>query len=272
MRRLALLLLVSSLAATGCATGGGHSYGTARLSDAAAQARPDTAKVRRDDAQAHPKPLDVGRTHAESEDQSDRSSYAESEAPPEPGRSSGERTTEMIGLVGGGGSVGGASYDGFYTLGIDLGAFVSPRVRADIVGSLGGINFAGKSVQGASFNNEVEAAVDISARYYLSPPHTFTSVYPLVGVRFGTLFWSFRQPITVVEDGESRTLESDAVGFGAAYAGVGMSLMRVRHMIVGVNFTSGVKVYGWSTRAGLSNDLFPTTGYLQATVETLYRF
>jgi hypothetical protein len=98
------------------------------------------------------------------------------------------------------------------------------------------------------------------------------SVYPIVGVRFGTLFWDFKQPVNVIEDGEPRTLESDAVGFGAAYGGLGMSLMRIRHALVGVNFTSGVKIYGWSTRGGLSNDLFPATGYLQATVETLYRF
>src|SRR5439155_3607005 len=102
---------------------------------------------------------------------------------------------------------------GYGMLGLDLGGYPSPRWRFDLIGYAGGINFSDKTVAGQSFGREVELALDVTTRWYLTPPNTFLGVYPLAGVRFGTMFWDFARPITVVEDGESRTILNDQVNY-----------------------------------------------------------
>lgn len=75
------------------------------------------------------------------------------------------------------------SYDGYGMGGIAYGMYFSDRWRADAIGSVGGVAFAGQSVAGQSLQDEFELALDLSARYYLTSSHTFTRLYAIGGTR-----------------------------------------------------------------------------------------
>ena len=288
---LLLSLLVSSLLCSGCALVGGgteHDFGSASLSGAAQAARGDsTQKLRRGEPAKPAHAGDVGwtpppsgsgigsvtssdtYTDSDSFDDADRRSSTQAA---HHASSPGGEFHPLLGLVFSGGSLGGRSYDGFGGLGLDLGGFIASRWRADLVGSVTSLNFAGQSVAGQSFNNEMELAVDLNTRFYVTPPHTLMGFYPIIGTRIGTLFWDLARPITVTENGDPKIVKSDWVNFVSFYGGAGVSLMQIRHMHVGLNVTGGVKIYGWQTNQGFSNDLLPATGFVQTAVETTYRF
>jgi hypothetical protein len=283
-RRLALTRLVAGallatlvLGTSGCALlgGGHHVAGDASLSEAAAQARPDTTTVRRGRTKERSKPLDVGWSARDDEDESissfDESGSLAPETAPDEAPSAGSAGL-VLGLVTGGGSLGGTSYDGYGMIGIDVGGYLSKRLRVDLIGSVGGVNFTGQSVAGQSFQNEFELALDFTTRYYVTPPHTFTAFYPIGGVRLGTLFWDFAKPITITENGQDREIQDDQVGFLSFYGGAGVAFMQIRHLHVGANLTSGLRIYSWQTEQGFSNDLFPATGFFQLLFETTYKF
>jgi hypothetical protein len=278
-------LLVSALLCSGCALIGGgpeHDYGDASLSDAARAARGDsTHKRRRGEPEKPAHAGDVGWTPPPGYDRGsgsytdpDIDSYDDDASTPvrvadrAPSRDAGS----LLGLVFNGGSLGGATYDGYGGLGLDLGVYVTPRWRLDLVGTAAGVNFSGQSVAGQSFDNEIELAADVSTRYYVTPQHTLMGLYPIAGARLGTLFWNLARPITVTENGEPKIVKDDWVNFVSFYGGAGVSLMQIRHLHVGLNMTGGVKIYDYQTKQGFSNDLLPATGFVQTTVETTYRF
>ena len=284
---LLLSLLVSSLLCSGCALVGGgteHDYGSASLSGAAQAARGDsTRKLRRGEPEKPAHAGDVGwtpppgydrRTHADSNIDSydDDNDHRGTTPVAHDASSPGGEFHPLLGLVLSGGSLGGRSYDGFGGVGLDLGGFIGSRWRADLVGSATSVNFAGQSVAGQSFNNEMELAVDINTRFYVTPAHTLMGLYPIIGTRIGTLFWDLARPITVTENGDPKIVKSDWVNYMSFYGGAGVSLMQIRHMHVGLNVTGGIKIYGWQTNQGFSNDLLPATGFVQTMVETTYRF
>jgi hypothetical protein len=275
-----ILLLVLLLGAPGCALLGSDKdryFGEASLSDAAREARRDSTEKGR--------ALDVGiavPTYVTEEpvttalEVSDASDGADAGGP----GVGGDVDRLHLGLVVGGGTLGGQSYDGYGLVGIDVGVYFGSQVagaaagrwRTDIVGTIGLPRFAGESIAGESFDNEVELALDVSARYYLTPGHTFVGAYPLAGIRFGTLFWDYARPLTVIENGELRTIKADYINYFAFYGGMGVSLVQVRHMQLGTHLTAGVRLYGWDTDEGFSNDFFPATGFGSVTLEAVYRF
>jgi hypothetical protein len=174
-------------------------------------------------------------------------------------------------LVGAGGALGGNQYDGVAIGGIGAGGYEG-RVRYDIVGQISSVNFAGESLAGQGLTHGNDLALDVSGRYYLTAGHTFMGLYPLAGVRFGTLFWSFRKDIHVVVDGENRSIGNDFVNWWAFYAGAGASLIQTRHFHLGVNVVGGVRLYDDRTFEGLQNDLFPSTGFSQIGLEATIGF
>ena len=117
-----------------------------------------------------------------------------------------------------------------------------------------------------------ELALDLSGRFYLTPPHTFLGVYPLVGMRFGTLFWSYRTPVNVIADGGPKTIQDDWLNYFAMYGGLGVSLVQTRNFSTGANLTGGFRDYDDNTFEGFHNTLFPTTGYSQLTFEMTLKF
>jgi len=178
----------------------------------------------------------------------------------------------VLGAVAGGGSLGGQEFEGFGLGGLDIGAFATDRLRFDLGLLALSPNLSATSLAGQGLTDELELAADVSARYYLTPPHTFLGLYPLAGMRFGTLFWSYRTPVNVIADGAPKTIEDDYLNYFALYGGLGVSLVQTRHFSTGVNLTTGFRAYGDKTYEGFHNTLFPTTGYTQLALEVVYKF
>jgi len=252
----------------------GHVGGGATLGDAANAARPDSARKQR--------ALDVGYTlppepaadtyvqGSALASESDEGDSRSGDAVARGGASSDPHV--VFGLVAGGGTIGGARYDGFGEFGLFLGIFATPRLRIDALGTVSPIQFANQTLAGQSFRNEFDLNLDLTARYYLTASHTFVGVYPLAGMRMGTLFWDFATPVIVIEDDEPRTVKSDRIDHMSFYGGLGVSLVQVRHLHVGTSLIGGVRLYSWESARGFSNTLFPDVGFVQARVEAGYRF
>ena len=274
MTRIDRLLSLVSLAllASGCAIVGGsppERYGGgATLTEAAKEAAKDsTEKQRRLEVGDQVPPGwtgtegGAGMTSAESEALSGSGSGG-----------GGEPTHWVLGAVGGAGSLGGQEFEGFGFGGLDIGAFATDRLRLDLGLLVLSPNLSATSLAGQGLKDEIELAADLSARYYLTPPHTFLGLYPLAGARFGTLFWTYRTPVNVIADGGPKTIQDDYLNYFAMYGGLGVSLAQARHFSTGVNFTTGFRAYGATTFEGFHNTLFPTTGYAQLAAEVTYKF
>jgi hypothetical protein len=272
VRRIApIAVLVLSLG-SGCALigeGPAHIGGHATLDQAAAAARPDSAKKQRR--------LDVGdraTTWSETEVSVSRSDLtAQGGAGPidapaaKPSLAGG-----VLSVIAGAGAMGGGRYDGFGDFGLEIGQFVGPRWRFDVLGSVSPTTFASQSIAGQSFENEVDLNLEISGRYYLTAARTFLGAYPVAGVRFGTLFWDYDQPVPIVEDGVRKTVDSDHINHFSVFGGFGVSLMQTRHLHCGLQFTGGARFYSWDTSEGFSNTLFPPAGYVLGRLETSLKF
>jgi hypothetical protein len=178
----------------------------------------------------------------------------------------------VLGAVAGGGSLGGQEFEGFGLGGLDIGGFASDRLRFDIGLLAISPNLSATSLAGQGLKDEVELAADLSARYYLTPPQTFIGVYPLAGMRFGTLFWDYVTPVEVIADGAPKTIGTDHLNYFALYGGFGVSVVQARHFSTGFNLTTGFRAYSGTTFEGFHNTLFPTTGYVQLGVEMVYKF
>lgn len=271
IRRLAVLALLA-LALPGCALiseSPAHVGGHATLGDAAAAANPDSSRKQ--------KRLDVGYTiPPESASEVSISSSSSEAGGPESltaeDDGGGGNHAGVLGVVAGGGAIGGASYDGFGEFGLDLGFYLGSRSRLDLIGAISPIQFADESIAGQSFLDEFDLTLDVSVRYYLTPPHTFLGVWPVAGMRFGTLFWDYAKPVPIVEDGVPRTVDSDQIDHFSLYGGLGLSLVQARHFQIGTQLTGGARLYGGDTRNGFSNTLFADVGFLQVRCEAMYRF
>ncbi len=267
-------LVTLALLASGCALLGGsppERYGgDATLTEAATEARRDSSDKQRwldvgDQVPTYPPWTgpESGTSLTVSGDADGSSSHAGG-----PGLPDGWH----LGILTGGGSLGGPEFEGFSLAGLDVGGFVSPRWRFDLGALVLSPNLTAASVAGQGLKGEFEMALDLSARYYLTPPHTFMGVYPLAGVRFGTLFWNYRKPVNVIADGRPKQITDDYLNTFALYGGAGISLVQARHFHSGVNFTGGVRLYDATTFEGFHNTLFPSTGYTQLAIEVAYKF
>lgn len=267
------LVLLSFLLGSGCAVigeGPAHVGGHATLDQAAAAAHPDSSKKQRR--------LDVGDRVVpfEPEPWATGSSFGEStEGSPvrvdEPAPSL-SRSGGVLSVIAGGGALGGGRYDGFGDFGLELGQFVGSRSRFDLLASVSPTHFASQSIAGQSFKDEVDLNLEISGRWYFTAPQTFLGAYPIAGVRFGTLFWTYDRPVLVVEDGATRTIASDHINHFSVFGGVGVSLMQTRHVHLGLQLLGGGRFYGWDTSEGFSNTLFPAAGYVLGRFEGGFRF
>jgi hypothetical protein len=267
-RLLALLLL--AFAASGCAIFGGsppERYGGgATLTQAAQEAAKDsTEKHKRLDV-GHEVPPTSGTEVAVEE------TNQLSESPSETAGNSHDHSGLVLGALAGGGSLGGQEFEGFGFGGLDIGGFASDRWRIDVGLLVLSPNLSSTSLAGQGLKDEVELAADLSVRYYLTPSYTFLGVYPLAGMRFGTLFWDYVTPVDVIADGSPKTIGSDHLEYFAMYGGIGVSLVQARHFSTGFNLTGGFRAYGDNTFEGFHNTLFPTTGYMQFGVEMVYKF
>lgn len=244
--------------------------GSATLTEAAKEAAKDSTEKRKRLDVGDEAPPTWGGTEVEV---GVTSESGESLAPSASGGDGGGgRQPKILGVVAGGGSLGGHEFEGFGYGGLDFGFFGADRLQIDLAGLVISPNLSATSLAGQGLKDELELAVDLSGRYYLTPPHTFLAIYPLVGMRIGTLFWSYRSPVNVIADGGPKTIESDQLNYFGAYGGLGVSLAQTRNFTTGINFTAGVRDYDQSTYEGFSNTLFPTTGYTQLAFEMAIKF
>ncbi len=273
-RILALTALVSlAFGSSSCAIIGfqeGHEDGSASLGQAA-EAAADSAKKKREKP-----PLDVGYTTPPAMSGGVEISGAgtdENLAPSEQARVKHAQPTSrpIFGFCADVGAFGGHDYDGFGGPGLSIGGYASPRVRVDLTGRAGDVNFSGQRVLGRAFKDAVDLKLDLMVRYELTREHTFMSFYPVVGIGTGTLFWDYAAPVPVVENGVSRMVKDDRINHFYGYAGVGASLMRTRHVLLDGMLTGGGRFYGWHTSNGFSNDILPPVGFAQFQVGIGFR-
>lgn len=177
-----------------------------------------------------------------------------------------------FGLTVGGGALGGGKLDGFGSFGLQVGAYAGEHWRFDLEGVVQDVQFSDESHLGESFKDGVALACDVSGRWYLTHANTFLGIYPIAGLRAGKMFWFYANPLTVVDDEGVRTVDNDALGFIAPYAGVGAGLVQLRHVQLGVRGVAGWQLYHWMTREGFSNDLIRNTGFGEVKVEAAYLF
>lgn len=176
-----------------------------------------------------------------------------------------------FGLILGGGTIAGDNYDGFGMFAVEGGTFnrsLKTYFSLALVGMT--VNLTETSPLVDAVKDEWEGAFDISARYYVTPSHTFTGLYGLGGVRFGYLFWRYANPIEVETDVGVETISSDHIGFFAPYVGVGTSLVQVSWFRFGVNASVGVNLYSGVTNEGFDNDIFSSDPFFQVMVPVAF--
>jgi len=275
LRRATQLILIPclGLSVSSCAVmmaGQGHEWGSGQLSDAAAQAHPDSMRKYK------VPPPDVGYTVPPSVEVvvENESTYEPGFGPgtetgmsPPAARAAripqGRRLPVLASIVAGGGTLGGTDYDGFSTVGIALGGYPSQRTRVDVLGTINGVNFKGEGLLGEAFKNAAELSLDLTVRYYLTEDHTLMGFYPEAGIGTGTLFWDYARPVTVIENDAPKTLSDDRLNYFSLFGGAGVSLLQTRY--------GGVRFYGWHSKSGLENNMLKTTGYLKGLVEVSFR-
>jgi hypothetical protein len=270
--RLVALFFLGA-AASGCAIVGGappERYGgSATLSQAAKEAAKDSTEKRKRLDVGDEVPPGWGGTEVVV---SGTNELTETPSPSTSGGGGGSPAHLVLGALAGGGSLGGQEFEGYGFGGLDIGFFLNDRWRLDL-GFLALVpNLSATSVAGQGLKDEIEFAADFSARYYLTPPHTFLGVYPIVGMRFGTLFWNYTTPVDGIADGVPKTIEDDYLNYFAMYGGLGVSLVQTRHFSTGLHLTGGFRDYDDNTFEGFHNELFPTTGYSQLTFEMALKF
>ena len=256
-------------AGSGCAVLGlgeeGREGGTATLSGAALAASDSSRKHR---------PLDVGDTTPGSgAEVSVGGGSGESLALSEEltiGRPY-ERSHPIWGLVAEVGAFGGHDYDGYGGGGLSIGGYASDRLRLDLIGTAGSVDFTGQSLLGHAFKNALDMKLEVLARYDLTSSRTFMSLAPLAAIGTGTLFWDYAAPVAITVDGVLRMVSDDRINHFYAYTGLGVSLVRTRHFLLDGRIEGGVRLYGWHTANGLRNDLLATTGFGQFQVGMGFR-
>jgi hypothetical protein len=193
-------------------------------------------------------------------------------APPRHDQARHVETPWRLGFVAGSGSVEGRTFEGTSLAGLVVCGTPTPRTRVDLALLATSARFTPESGFDGALVNPIELAADLSFRYQLTPGHTAMGIYPIAGMRFGTLFWDYRTPILLEEDGTTRRVGDDWINYFAPYAGIGIGILRTRHLEMGINFTGGVRFYDGHTQEGLRNDRFDTAGFGQVIAETTVRF
>lgn len=274
MPRLAaatLLVFAIVFTSTGCAIMGespARVGGSASLDDAARASKPDSShKVRTLDAGYKAPPVSES-SSSTSVALSSGLDDSQSDIPTTATTGEHSPSGAVLGVVAGGGTIGGSNYDHFGEFGLDLGVLAGGRWRFDLIGSLSPIKFADATIAGQSFINEYDMNLDITARYGLTPGYTAMGIYPLAGIRFGTLFWMFAQPVNIVgDDGKPHQVTDDHINHFSMYGGLGVDLLRTRHVFLGGQLLAGSRFYTDVSYQGFSNSLFPTAGFLQFRIE-----
>jgi hypothetical protein len=175
-----------------------------------------------------------------------------------------------VGPVAGFGFEAGGVFERIDVFGLELG-FVADRSRVIVEGLYSEPRLDPARGLDSSIANMQELAADFSARFYLTPPHTFTGVYLGGGYRVGIMSWDWRNPIQVPNDtGGFDEFGNDSIMMHSFHADVGVSPVQLAHFHVGGHLVYGLKVYASTTTENFDNDLFRNVGFGQVLLDIVY--
>jgi hypothetical protein len=155
-----------------------------------------------------------------------------------------------------------------------LTAGFGPRDRTKIyLGFYYGHGELGRSDVAAALEDLTEKGIELGVRIYLTPDHTLLGPYILLGGRFGSIDWKYRDRVEVDQgDGTTKRLVDDGVFDGGFLAGAGLSLLQTRRVHLGVSVMAGPRWPANETHEGLVNDIFKDAGFSQWNLEGSFRF
>lgn len=111
--------------------------------------------------------------------------------------------------------------------------------------------------------------IGIGFQKYTTPPYTFMGQYFYGGINFNYMFWSYNNPIEIIDYDtgsdyySSTTIRSDRLKGLEFYAGVGIHLIQTKSFRIGGSLSPGVILWFWDTDEGFSNDVFDPFFYLK---------
>jgi hypothetical protein len=146
------------------------------------------------------------------------------------------------------------------------------RTSLDLALLGGASGFVPGSDMAALLRRPAEVAAEITIRHALTPDEAPIAISPILGFRAGVLTWDYLNPILVERDGEVRPVGSDNIGQYSPLVGVGLTVLRARHLEIGGALLEGWRFYDDHSDAGLRNDLFHETRFTELRLETRYTF
>jgi len=146
-------------------------------------------------------------------------------------------------------------------------AFQGDRIRVHLGLYYGDAKRGRQLLVSEGMNTIREYGVDIGGRHYLTAGHTMAGVYVLGGMRAGQLYWTYANPVVVVDSQGTETINNDAVWLGVPYLGLGLSPVQTETTHFGLNLTYGGRFSYSETTQGFENDVFKDVGELKLNVE-----
>lgn len=171
--------------------------------------------------------------------------------------------------------------DGFAGLNqfnLTLGNYIAQRWRAEVV--LGG-GWApmkeGSDLHNSLKKNVIILSIGLTAKYYLTPGHTFLGNYLLAGLSYDRMFWEYKNPITADVYDEygnvinTEKIHSDNIGGTDIYLGIGFNLAQTRRFQLGLEAVPGILLWGSQTWGKFDNDVFKPAVYAKLKVVFNFR-
>ncbi len=260
------VLIICSSVFISCASSGRHA---GRLSDAMEKASDDHEGERKIKAEKN----------EEVSEEDDRESFIKFE---ETGEAEDEPDLKglRLGISAGSGVMSDESFYGMSAFSLSGEYFVAEKRSVNI--ELGGDYFPLQTVKSAEFDpsdDPVVKALDggaitlyagLNARFYTTPQKTFIGNYFSAGLKVRSMFWSYKNPLTVEEYDEdnnftgSVTVTSDRLWGIDLNASAGLNIVQTPHFILGGEVNPGIIIWGFETREGFTNDMFGPVFYLRA--------
>lgn len=156
--------------------------------------------------------------------------------------------------------------------GLQVGAYLSPRVDAEVSASLLWGRVDPESPAYGALVRPIEGEVELRARLYASSGRIL-GLNVLVGVQYHHLRWDYANPVFAVEpDGYGLDVWDDWLGGVSWFCGVGVAPLSSASTALSLDVGLGHRTYLRETGAGFRNDLFADGSYSQANIKLTFRF
>jgi hypothetical protein len=187
-----------------------------------------------------------------------------------------------IGISAGTGILSDESFYGMSSFSISAEYFIAEKKSASI--ELGGDHFPLQTVVSEEFDPSDDPVVKaleggaitlyagFNARFYTTPQKTFIGNYFSAGIKVRSMFWSYKNPLTVAEYDENNnylgsvTVTSDQLWGLDMNISAGLNFIQTGHFIIGAEINPGLIIWGFETREGFENDIFEPVFYTKACI------